>query len=91
MIDRAADLGKTAERARQLSTLLRRCWSALQERRKRARLRDTLYGLGSRDLKDIGIAWSEIEYLALNGTEVRVDPRRQPPLARYSNAGLSEL
>jgi hypothetical protein len=50
-----------------------------------------LYRLGSCDLKDIGIAWSEIEYLALNGTEVRVDPRRQPPLARYSNAALSEL
>jgi hypothetical protein len=31
-----------------------------------------------RDLRDIGVSWSEIEYLALNGTDERVDPRRRP-------------
>jgi uncharacterized protein YjiS (DUF1127 family) len=51
------------------------CWSALHERRKRARLRAALYGLPDRHLRDIGIARSEIEYLALNGTDERIDPR----------------
>ena len=76
MIDRAAKFRQTAELAPGISTLVKRCWSAFQERRKRARLRATLYGMADRDLKDIGIAWSDIEYLAVNGTDVRVDPRR---------------
>jgi len=76
MIDRAAKFGQTAELAPQISTLFKRCWTAFQERRRRARLRAILYGLADRDLKDMGVAWSEIEYLALHGTDVRVDPRR---------------
>ena len=58
--------------------VLSRCWSALQERRKRARLRGALYALPDCDLRDIGISSSEIEYLALNGTDERVDPRGRP-------------
>jgi uncharacterized protein YjiS (DUF1127 family) len=75
MIDTAAELGRTVRFAPRLTALLGKGWSALQERRKRARLRATLYSLADRDLKDIGVAWSEIEHLALNGTDVRVDPR----------------
>jgi uncharacterized protein YjiS (DUF1127 family) len=58
-----------------VSGLFRRCWSAFQQRRKHARLRATLYGLSDHDRKDIGIGWSEIEFLALNGVDERVDPR----------------
>ena len=64
-----------AEPTLNISAFFKRCWSALQERRKRARLRAALYALPDRHLRDIGIAWSEIEYLAVNGTDERVDPR----------------
>jgi uncharacterized protein YjiS (DUF1127 family) len=75
MIERAPEFRQTAELVPRLSILFKRCWSAFQERRKRTRLRAALYQLTDRDLKDIGIAWGEIEYLALNGTDPRVDPR----------------
>jgi uncharacterized protein YjiS (DUF1127 family) len=39
------------------------CWSAYQDRRERARVRAILYGMPNRELKDIGICRSEIEYL----------------------------
>ena len=71
----AAELTGTAKPAPHVAGLFGRCWSALQQRRKRAKLRATLYSLSHRDLWDLGIAWSEIEYLALNGTDERVDPR----------------
>jgi uncharacterized protein YjiS (DUF1127 family) len=41
---------------------LRRCWSAHQARRERARVRAFLYAMPDRELKDIGISRSEIEY-----------------------------
>jgi uncharacterized protein YjiS (DUF1127 family) len=75
-IHRTAEFAKTRKPTPDVSAFLMRCWSALQERRKRARLRAALYALPDRHLRDIGIAWSEIEYLALNGTDERVDPRR---------------
>ena len=74
---RAADFVETAELAPRVPAL-RRCWHALQERRKRARLRAALYALPDRNLRDIGIARGEIEYLASNGTDKRVDPRMHP-------------
>jgi uncharacterized protein YjiS (DUF1127 family) len=75
-IHRAADFAETAELAPRVPGLIGRCWHALQERRKRARLRAALYALPDGNLRDIGISWSDIEYLALNGTDERVDPRR---------------
>ena len=39
---------------------------------KRAKVRAALYGLSGRDLKDIGIAHGEIEYVASNPD---IDPR----------------
>ena len=76
MLDTPAGFRQTAEFASDISNLVKRCWSAFQERRKRARLRAALYGMADRDLKDIGVTRSEIEHLALHGTDVRVDPRK---------------
>jgi uncharacterized protein YjiS (DUF1127 family) len=76
MIDKAVQISEVAEVTPHVSAYFKRCWTALQERRKRARLRAALYALSDRHLRDIGVAWSEIEYLALNGTDERVDPRR---------------
>jgi uncharacterized protein YjiS (DUF1127 family) len=75
-VHRAAQFVETAERTPRVSAFVRRCWSAVQERRKRAKLRAALYSLPDRDLRDIGVSWSEIEYLASNGTDERIDPRR---------------
>jgi uncharacterized protein YjiS (DUF1127 family) len=72
-----AEFAGTAQPTTPVSGLFGRYWNALQQRRKHARLRATLYGMSDRDLRDIGIAWSEIEHLALNGTDERVDPRRR--------------
>ena len=65
-------LGQAAMSNRQVAGLIRRCWDALQERRKREKVRAALYGLNGRDLKDIGIAHGEIEYVASNPD---IDPR----------------
>jgi uncharacterized protein YjiS (DUF1127 family) len=77
-IHREMQFVETAELAPRVPAFLIRCWHALQERRKRAKLRAALYALPDRDLRDVGISLSEIEYLALNGTDERVDPRRHP-------------
>src|SRR5258705_1948392 len=45
---------------------------AFQERRERDRLRAVLYSLSDWELKDIGIARDQIEYVALNRS---IDPR----------------
>ena len=65
-------LGQAAMSNRQVAGFIRRCWNALQERRKREKVRAALYGLNGRDLKDIGIAHGEIEYVASNPD---IDPR----------------
>jgi uncharacterized protein YjiS (DUF1127 family) len=65
-------LGQATVSNRQVSGFVRRCRDALQERRKREKVRAALYGLSGRDLKDIGIAHGEIEYVASNPD---IDPR----------------
>ena len=65
-------LGQPSVSTRQVPGFITRCWSALQERRKREKVRAALYGLNGRDLKDIGIAHGEIEYVASNPD---IDPR----------------
>jgi uncharacterized protein YjiS (DUF1127 family) len=52
--------------------LFKRYWRAFQERRKRERLRADLSCLNDLELKDIGIARGEIDYVASNRT---IDPR----------------
>ncbi len=56
-----------------VSWLPRNCWSAYRKRRERARVRGTLYGMQDRELNDIGITRSEIEYV------VFCDPVRAYP------------
>ena len=65
-------LGQPAVSNRQIPGLIGVCWNALQERRKRAKVRAALYALNGRDLHDIGIAHSDIEYVASNAI---IDPR----------------
>ena len=60
----ATGLGQTAVSTRRLSSFFKRYWGAFQERRKRQRLRATLCDLSDRELIDIGITRSEIDYLA---------------------------
>ena len=76
IIHRTAEFADIAERAPLVTTFLKWVQTVLQERRKRAKLRAALYALPDRELRDIGILPGEIEYLALNGTDERVDPRR---------------
>jgi uncharacterized protein YjiS (DUF1127 family) len=58
-IHRAVQIFEVAEVIPHVSAYFKRCWTALQERRKRARLRAALYALPDRHLRDIGVAWSE--------------------------------
>jgi uncharacterized protein YjiS (DUF1127 family) len=44
-------------------SLLQRCWRALQERRRRERLRISLHDLSDRALEDIGLAQGNIDYI----------------------------
>ncbi|MCK1689082.1 DUF1127 domain-containing protein [Bradyrhizobium sp. 145] len=48
------------------------CWTAFQEWRKWERLRRDLCNLSDRELIDIGITYSEIDYVTSNRT---TDPR----------------
>jgi uncharacterized protein YjiS (DUF1127 family) len=65
-------LGQPAVSTRQIPRLIGVSWNALQERRKRAKVRAALYALNGRDLHDIGIAHGDIEYVAANPD---IDPR----------------
>jgi uncharacterized protein YjiS (DUF1127 family) len=51
-------------------------WNASREWRKRERLRATLDDLSDRELKDIGIARGEIDYVARSA--LSIDPRFTP-------------
>jgi uncharacterized protein YjiS (DUF1127 family) len=64
--------GQPSVSTRQVPGFIRGCWNALQERRRRAKVRAALYDLNGRDLQDIGIAHGDIEYVAANPD---IDPR----------------
>ena len=51
--------------------VLNRCWAALLERRRRAKIRAELYQMSDRELGDFGISRGEIEHIATRRT---VDP-----------------
>ena len=65
-------LGLRAVSTGRVPGFIRGCWSAFQERRQREKVRAALYALNGRDLHDIGIAHSDIEYVASNPN---LDPR----------------
>lgn len=54
-----------AASARSVLGLLKQCWRAFQQRRRRAELRVTLQELSDRELMDIGLTRGEIDYLTL--------------------------
>ncbi len=62
--DRRVDVG--------VSSLFKRYWGALQERRQRQRLQAVLCDLSDRELMDIGMTRGEIEYVVSNRG---IDPR----------------
>src|SRR6202795_3720055 len=68
----ATGFGQTAASARRVSSFFKRYWGAFLERRKRQKLRATLYDLSDRELMDIGTTRGEIDYVASNRG---IDPR----------------
>jgi uncharacterized protein YjiS (DUF1127 family) len=56
--------GLTAASTRSILGLLKRYWRAFQKRRERQSLRATLHDLNDRELVDIGVTRSEIDYIA---------------------------
>jgi uncharacterized protein YjiS (DUF1127 family) len=82
MTHRAAEPALAAQLMSYVSGFFKQRWRAYQAWRKRRRLQAFLYGLSDRSLKDIGIARAEIEWLALNGSDERFDPRRHHDSSR---------
>jgi uncharacterized protein YjiS (DUF1127 family) len=67
---------------RRVFGLFARQWDAFQARRQYARVRAALSDMSNRELRDIGIARGEIDYVASNPV---IDPRRaDPPIQRPS-------
>ena len=64
--------GQPSLPTRQVPGFIMGCWNALQDRRRRAKVRAALYALNGRDLHDIGIAHGDIEYVA---SHPETDPR----------------
>ena len=65
-------LVQTTDSQRRNVSVFRNCWNAFQEWRKWERLRRDLYSLSDQELKDIGITYGEIDYVASNQN---TDPR----------------
>ena len=57
-------LGQPAASTRKIQSFIGECLNALQDRRKHRKVRAALYAMDDRSLKDIGIAYGEIEYVA---------------------------
>ena len=57
-------LGQTAASTRLAPSFFKNYWGAFRERRKRQRLVANLCDLSDRELMDIGITRSEIDYVA---------------------------
>ncbi|MEA2795802.1 MAG: hypothetical protein QOI87_3182 [Bradyrhizobium sp.] len=69
----ATDLSLTTTAStRHVSGVFKRYWDAIQERRKRERLRTDLCNLNDCGLMDIGITRGEIDYVVSNRSN---DPR----------------
>ncbi|MDI3559425.1 DUF1127 domain-containing protein [Bradyrhizobium sp. Arg816] len=72
MIYQTTGLVQTTDSQRRHVSVLKNCWNAFQEWRKWERLRRDLCSLSDQELKDIGITYGEIDYVALNRD---TDPR----------------
>ncbi|WP_441268635.1 DUF1127 domain-containing protein [Bradyrhizobium sp. 215_C5_N1_1] len=72
MIYQTTGLVQTTDSQRRNVSVFRNCWNAFQEWRKWERLRRDLYSLSDQELKDIGITYGEIDYVASNQN---TDPR----------------
>jgi len=72
MIYQTTGLVQTADSQRRNVSVFKNCWNAFQEWRKWERLRRDLYSLSDQELKDIGITYGEIDYVASNQN---TDPR----------------
>ena len=72
MIYQTTGLVQTADSQRRNVSVFKNCWNAFQEWRKWERLRRDLYSLSDQELKDIGITYCEIDYVASNQN---TDPR----------------
>ena len=72
MIYQTTGLVQTTDSQRRNVSVFRNCWNAFQEWRKWERLRRDLYSLSDQELKDIGITYGEIDYVASNQS---TDPR----------------
>ena len=81
----ATGLGQTAVSTWRVSSFFKTYWGAFQERRKRQRLRATLYDLSDGELMDIGTTRGEIDYVALDRS---IDPRRGIHPLRDAAIGL---
>jgi uncharacterized protein YjiS (DUF1127 family) len=68
----ATGLAQAAVSTRRASNVFKRYRNALQERRKRHRLRANLCNLSDVGLMDIGITRGEVDYVVLNPS---IDPR----------------
>ena len=68
----AIRLGPTSTLAGRISSFLKTCRDAFEERRQRQRLRVRLSDLSDRELLDIGTTRGEIDYVASNRA---IDPR----------------
>ena len=56
--------GPPGASTRSVSSVLQRYWRAFRERRQRERLRVSLHDLSDRELMDIGLTRSDIDYIA---------------------------
>jgi uncharacterized protein YjiS (DUF1127 family) len=72
MIYQTTGLVQTADSQRRNVSVFKNCWNAFQEWRKWERLRRDLCHLSDQELKDIGITYGEIDYVASNR---HTDPR----------------
>jgi uncharacterized protein YjiS (DUF1127 family) len=68
----AIGLERMTGSTRRVANFFKRYWGAIQERRKRERLRADLSDLNDWELQDIGITRGEIDYIASNRS---IDPR----------------
>jgi uncharacterized protein YjiS (DUF1127 family) len=68
----ATGLRQTTASTLKVFGILKGYWAMVRDRRERARLRTVLCDLSDLELRDIGIARGEIDYVAMNRS---IDPR----------------